>query len=67
MLFMDDVIPRCFASARRKSKMASAEIRTQSKTRRPVLISKLEGCGGIVVAAVIIPTEDGVISVSEDR
>ena len=47
--------------------MASAEIRTQSKSRRPVLISKLEGCGGVVTAAVIIPKEDGVISVSEDR
>ncbi|XP_072033651.1 WD repeat and FYVE domain-containing protein 2-like [Amphiura filiformis] len=47
--------------------MASAEIRTQSKSRRPVLISKLEGCGGVVTAAIIIPKEDGVISVSEDR
>ncbi|XP_071951193.1 WD repeat and FYVE domain-containing protein 2-like [Antedon mediterranea] len=45
----------------------AAEIRTKSKTRRPVLLNKLEGCGAIVTKAVIIPKEDGVISVSEDR
>ncbi len=49
-----------------KTRMA-AEIRTKPQTRRPVLLSKLEGCNGIVTKAVIIPKEDGVISVSEDR
>ncbi|XP_038051172.1 WD repeat and FYVE domain-containing protein 2-like isoform X1 [Patiria miniata] len=45
----------------------AAEIRTRPQTRRPILLSKLEGCNGTVTKAVIIPKEDGVISVSEDR
>lgn len=36
-------------------------------TKKPVLISKLEGCSDDVNAAIIIPGEDGVISVSDDR
>ncbi|EEB17356.1 WD repeat and FYVE domain-containing protein, putative [Pediculus humanus corporis] len=35
--------------------------------KKPVLISKLEGCSDDVNAAIIIPGEDGVISVSDDR
>ncbi|XP_071447598.1 WD repeat and FYVE domain-containing protein 2 [Hetaerina americana] len=38
-----------------------------SSTRKPILLSKLEGCNDDVNAAVIIPGEDGVISVSDDR
>lgn len=36
-------------------------------SRKPILLSKLEGCNDDVNAAVIIPREDGVISVSDDR
>lgn len=35
--------------------------------RKPELINKLEGHSGRINAAVIIPGEDGVISVSDDR
>lgn len=38
-----------------------------SSTKKPVLLSKLEGCSDDVNAAVIIPGEDGVISVCDDR
>jgi hypothetical protein len=38
-----------------------------SSTKKPVLLSKLEGCNDDVSAAIIIPGEDGVISVCEDR
>jgi hypothetical protein len=38
-----------------------------SSTKKPVLLSKLEGCNDDVNAAVIIPGEDGVISVCDDR
>ncbi|KAJ3592535.1 hypothetical protein NHX12_007662 [Muraenolepis orangiensis] len=37
------------------------------QTRKPVLLSKIEAFQDIVTTAVIIPKEDGVISVSEDR
>ncbi|KAK6619386.1 hypothetical protein RUM44_003768 [Polyplax serrata] len=36
-------------------------------TKKPILISKLEGCSDDINAAIIIPGEDGVISVSDDR
>ncbi|XP_046339732.1 WD repeat and FYVE domain-containing protein 2-like [Haliotis rufescens] len=35
--------------------------------RKPMLINKLEGCSDSVNMAVIIPREDGVISVSDDK
>jgi hypothetical protein len=35
--------------------------------RKPVLINKLEGCPDEINQAVIIPREDGVISVCDDR
>lgn len=35
--------------------------------RKPELINKLEGHSGKVNAACLIPGEDGVISVSDDR
>ncbi|KAJ9583262.1 hypothetical protein L9F63_022395 [Diploptera punctata] len=38
-----------------------------SSTKKPVLLSKLEGCNDDVNAAIIIPGEDGVISVCDDR
>ena len=37
------------------------------ETRKPQLLNKLEGCCDAVNMAVIIPREDGVISVSDDR
>lgn len=38
-----------------------------SSSRKPVLLSKLEGCSDDVNAAIIIPREEGVISVCDDR
>ncbi|XP_034948251.1 WD repeat and FYVE domain-containing protein 2 [Chelonus insularis] len=38
-----------------------------SSSRKPILLSKLEGCNDDVNAAIIIPREEGVISVSDDR
>lgn len=38
-----------------------------NSTKKPVLLSKLEGCSDDINAAIIIPGEDGVISVSDDR
>uniref|UniRef100_A0AAY4BAC5 FYVE-type domain-containing protein n=1 Tax=Denticeps clupeoides TaxID=299321 RepID=A0AAY4BAC5_9TELE len=39
----------------------------RSQARTPLLLSRLEGSQELVTMAVIIPKEDGVISVSEDR
>lgn len=36
-------------------------------TKKPVLLSKLDGCNDEVNAAVLIPGENGVISVSDDK
>ncbi|VVC88952.1 unnamed protein product [Leptidea sinapis] len=38
-----------------------------STTKKPALLSKLEGCTDDVNAAVVIPGEDGVISVCDDK
>ncbi|XP_046735257.1 WD repeat and FYVE domain-containing protein 2 isoform X1 [Diprion similis] len=38
-----------------------------STTRKPILLSKLEGCNDDVNGAIIIPREDGVISICDDR
>ncbi|XP_044726512.1 WD repeat and FYVE domain-containing protein 2 [Chrysoperla carnea] len=38
-----------------------------STTKKPALLSKLEGCNDDINAAVLIPGEDGVISVSDDK
>ena len=35
--------------------------------RKPQLINKIEGCSDFIAMAIIIPREDGVISVSDDR
>lgn len=45
----------------------AAESKSNALTRRPVLLSKIEGSQDVVNMAAIIPKEDGVISVSEDR
>ncbi|XP_077864074.1 WD repeat and FYVE domain-containing protein 2-like [Saccoglossus kowalevskii] len=45
----------------------AAEIRQKPGPRRPVLINKLEGCNDVVNVAVILPKDDGVISVCDDR
>uniref|UniRef100_A0A4W3H9Z1 WD repeat and FYVE domain containing 2 n=1 Tax=Callorhinchus milii TaxID=7868 RepID=A0A4W3H9Z1_CALMI len=45
----------------------AAQINPKPLTRKPVLLSKLEGSQDVVNMAVIVPKEDGVISVSEDR
>lgn len=38
-----------------------------STNKKPILLSKLEGCNDDVNDAIIIPREDGVISVCDDR
>ncbi|KAG7237197.1 hypothetical protein INR49_032695 [Caranx melampygus] len=45
----------------------AAEIHSRPQTARPVLLNKIEGHSDAVNAAVLIPKEDGVITVSEDR
>ncbi|XP_060517053.1 WD repeat and FYVE domain-containing protein 2 [Cylas formicarius] len=36
-------------------------------TKKPILLAKLDGCSDEINAAVLIPGEDGVISVSDDK
>lgn len=36
-------------------------------TKKPSLLAKLEGCSDEINAAVLIPGENGVISVSDDK
>ncbi|XP_063242187.1 WD repeat and FYVE domain-containing protein 2 [Bacillus rossius redtenbacheri] len=38
-----------------------------NSNKKPVLLSKLEGCSDDINAAIIIPGEDGVVSISDDR
>lgn len=38
-----------------------------NSTKKPVLLSKLEGCNDDINQAILIPGQDGVISVSDDR
>ncbi|TRY99909.1 hypothetical protein DNTS_004341 [Danionella cerebrum] len=45
----------------------AAEIHSRPQSSRPVLLNKIEGHSDAVNAAVLIPKEDGVITVSEDR
>uniref|UniRef100_A0A3B3Q724 WD repeat and FYVE domain containing 2 n=1 Tax=Paramormyrops kingsleyae TaxID=1676925 RepID=A0A3B3Q724_9TELE len=45
----------------------AAEVQPTPQARKPVLLNKIEASQDIVNTAVIIPKEDGVISVSEDR
>uniref|UniRef100_A0A3Q4G610 Uncharacterized protein n=1 Tax=Neolamprologus brichardi TaxID=32507 RepID=A0A3Q4G610_NEOBR len=44
----------------------AAEIQPQPQARKPCLLSKIDAFQEVVSTAVIIPKEDGVISVSED-
>ncbi|MEE6472304.1 hypothetical protein FKM82_009572 [Ascaphus truei] len=45
----------------------AAEIQPKPLTRKPILLSKVEGSQDVVNMALIVPKEDGVITVSEDR
>uniref|UniRef100_UPI00358F46A9 WD repeat and FYVE domain-containing protein 2-like n=1 Tax=Myxine glutinosa TaxID=7769 RepID=UPI00358F46A9 len=45
----------------------AAEIHTEARLRRPLLLAKAEGSQDVVNMATIIPKEDGIISVSEDK
>jgi len=45
----------------------AAEIHSRPQSFRPVLLNKIEGHSDTVNSAVLIPKEDGVITVSEDR
>lgn len=45
----------------------AAEIQPQPLTRKPILLQRVEGSQEVVNMAVIVPKEEGVISVSEDR
>uniref|UniRef100_A0A673HXA4 WD repeat and FYVE domain containing 1 n=1 Tax=Sinocyclocheilus rhinocerous TaxID=307959 RepID=A0A673HXA4_9TELE len=45
----------------------AAEIHSRPQNSRPVLLNKIEGHSDGLNAAVLIPKEDGVITVSEDR
>ncbi|XP_028740000.1 WD repeat and FYVE domain-containing protein 2 [Peromyscus maniculatus bairdii] len=45
----------------------AAEIHPQPLTRKPILLQRVEGSQEVVNMAVIVPKEEGVISVSEDR
>ncbi len=48
-------------------RIMAAEIHSRPQSSRPVLLNKIEGHSDGVNAAVLIPKEDGVITVSEDR
>merc|ERR1712168_1053872 len=43
------------------------KIKSSGNEKKPELINKLVGCDGEVNMAILIPNEDGVISVSDDR
>lgn len=45
----------------------AAEIQPKPLTRKPILLQRVEGSQEVVNMAVIVPKEEGVISVSEDR
>lgn len=45
----------------------AAEPQPKALTRKPLLLNKVEGSQDVVNMAAIVPKEDGVISVSEDR
>lgn len=67
-----DLRSACYAAERgafrwRRNYSAMAAEIPRPQTRKPVLLSKIEGFQDVVNTAVIIPKEDGVISVSQDR
>nr|KAF6371163.1 WD repeat and FYVE domain containing 2 [Myotis myotis] len=45
----------------------AAEIQPKPLTRKPILLQRVEGSQEVVNMAVLVPKEEGVISVSEDR
>ncbi|KAM8922803.1 WD repeat and FYVE domain-containing protein 2 isoform 3-T3 [Lycaon pictus] len=45
----------------------AAEVQPQPLTRKPILLQRVEGSQEVVNMAVLVPKEEGVISVSEDR
>lgn len=45
----------------------AAETQPKALIRKPLLLNKVEGSQDVVNMAAIVPKEDGVISVSEDR
>ncbi|XP_058293916.1 WD repeat and FYVE domain-containing protein 2 isoform X4 [Hylobates moloch] len=45
----------------------AAELQPKPLTRKPILLQRMEGSQEVVNMAVIVPKEEGVISVSEDR
>lgn len=45
----------------------AAEIHSRAQSSRPVLLNKIEGHLDMVNAAILLPKEDGVITVGEDR
>ncbi len=55
------------ADALEAHRIMAAEIHSRPQSSRPVLLNKIEGHSDGVNAAVLIPKEDGVITVSEDR
>lgn len=44
-----------------------SSLAAKSNQKKPVLIHKIEGYDDVVNQAIIIPKEDGVIAVSDDR
>ena len=44
-----------------------SSVTAKSNLKKPVLIHKIEGYDDVVNQAVVIPKEDGVIAVSDDR
>lgn len=45
----------------------AAEFQPKPQIRKPVLLQRVEGSQEVVNMAVIVPKEEGVVSVSEDR
>ncbi|XP_065178535.1 WD repeat and FYVE domain-containing protein 2-like [Sycon ciliatum] len=54
------------ASAEAGTRSASSSSDGKRRRAKPILLNRLEGCSGTVNAAMAIPHEDAVISVSED-
>lgn len=72
---MPVVFSRIYLRISRRNPIMAAEIKPAPKTpndrfstvMKPGLLNKLEGCTDDVNAAVVIPGEDGVISVCDDK
>ncbi|KPP70056.1 hypothetical protein Z043_111147, partial [Scleropages formosus] len=61
------IFPRRRKEREEKTTDMAAEIHSRPQSSRPVLVNKIEGHQDAVNAAVLIPKEDGLITVSEDR